>query len=69
MGLATFRVLSETKRAFEKPKRLTCKKIKYYKADEKKASKEYEELGLKKLSKDEKSHYNYFKKLEKEKCK
>jgi hypothetical protein len=68
MGMATFKVLTETKKAFEKP-RLTCKKIKYYKADEKKASKEYKELGLDKLAKDEKSHYNYFKKLEKEKCK
>ncbi|MFX0133362.1 MAG: hypothetical protein ACFFDN_06950 [Candidatus Hodarchaeota archaeon] len=50
-------------------KKLTCKKIAYYKEDERKASKEYKELGLKKLSSDEKSHYKFFKRLEKENCK
>lgn len=48
-------------------KRLTPKKIAYFMKDEKKASKEYKELGLSKLARDEKSHYDFFKKLKKRK--
>jgi rubrerythrin len=43
--------------------KLTRKKAKFYLKDEKKASKEYKNLKLKKLSKDENSHYKYFKKF------
>lgn len=50
-------------------KKLTCRKIKYFEKDEKMASKEYKELGLTQLSKDEKNHYKFFKKIEKKKCK
>ncbi len=43
--------------------KLTKKMAKYFKKDELKASKEYKKLKLKKLSKDEKSHYKFFKKF------
>lgn len=41
--------------------KLTKGKAKYFMKDEKKASKVYKKLKLKKLSKDEKSHYKFFK--------
>jgi rubrerythrin len=43
--------------------KLTTKKAKYFMKDEKKASKVYKKLKLKKLSKDEKGHYKFFKKF------
>lgn len=50
-------------------KKISCEKIKYYEKDEKKASNEYKKYGFSRLSKDEKRHYNFFKKLESKKCK
>ena len=47
--------------------KLTLKKAKYFMKDEKKASKVYKKLKLKKLSKDEKGHYKFFKKFVKSK--
>ncbi len=52
-----------------KMNKLTCKKIKYFIKDEKKASKEYGQLGLKKLSRQEGEHYKFFKKEFERKCK
>lgn len=47
--------------------KLTRKLVKYYMKDEKKASREYAKLKLKRLSKDEKRHYKFFKALLKKK--
>jgi hypothetical protein len=43
--------------------KLTKVKAKYFMKDEKKASKQYKKLKLKKISNDEKSHYAFFKKF------
>jgi hypothetical protein len=43
--------------------KLTKAKAKYFMKDEKKASKQYKKLKLKKLSRDEKNHYRFFKKF------
>ena len=45
--------------------KLTCKKIKYFMKDEKKASRGYGKLRLPRLAKDEKRHHDFFKKLSK----
>lgn len=47
--------------------KLTKAKAKYFMKDEKKASKQYKKLKLKKLSADEKNHYKFFKKFLKRK--
>lgn len=52
-----------------KPKKLTCKQIKYFEKDESKAKKEYNKLGLHSLAKDEAKHHRYFEKLDKKRCK
>jgi rubrerythrin len=48
-------------------KKLTCKKIDYYRKDEAKASKEYHKIGLHSLAKDEEKHKRFFDTLHK-KC-
>jgi hypothetical protein len=47
--------------------KLTTKKAKYFMKDEKKASQTYKKLKLKKLSKNEKRHFKFFKKFLKSK--
>ena len=49
-------------------KKLTCKQLKYLIKDEIKATKEYKDLGFKKLSEDESNHAKFLKKKLKEVC-
>ena len=52
-----------------KNKKLTCKKVDYLIKDERKASKEYHELGFHNIARDESRHAEYFKKIKKQRCK
>ena len=48
---------------------ITCEKIKAFIKDEEKGIKDYKEVGLNKLSRDESNHLKFLKGLEKKKCK
>lgn len=49
--------------------KLTCERAKYFLKDEEKASREYNQLGFKKLARDESTHAKFFRKKIKELCK
>ena len=49
-------------------KKLTCKKLRYFKKDEKKAVAEYHKYGLHNLEKDEAKHKRFLKKRIKKVC-
>lgn len=51
-----------------KNKKLTCKKLNYLIKDERKASKEYHQLGFHSLGRDESKHAEYLKKIKKQRC-
>jgi len=57
------------KKSYKIPKKLTCKKIDYLIADERKASKEYHQLGFHTIAREEGKHAEYFKTIKKQRCK
>ncbi|MFA5366202.1 MAG: hypothetical protein WC325_13555 [Candidatus Bathyarchaeia archaeon] len=56
------------KKSVKSKKQLTCKKARYFRADENKSAKEYREYGYPKLGKDEASHAKVFDKFIKDNC-
>ncbi|MBU0893904.1 MAG: hypothetical protein KKB88_00505 [Nanoarchaeota archaeon] len=49
--------------------KLTCEKIRAFIVDEEKGIKEYSDVGLNRLARDETNHREFLKKLEKQRCK
>lgn len=49
--------------------KLTCEKIRAFISDEEKGIKDYKDVGLNKLSRDESGHREFLIKLAKQKCK